>query len=147
MSEEHKDVISISAMQAIVDRSSFNRWLGMTVESLTAESLVIRLRWREELISSPERQSTHGGVLATLIDSSGDYAIAARLGHAVPTIDLHVDYHRVATPGDLIAEARVIHLGSTVATAASRVTDMAGRLIASGRGVYMTGSSARPKTA
>jgi uncharacterized protein (TIGR00369 family) len=147
MRDQDEEVISIAAMQAIVDRSPFNRWLGMKVESLTAESLVIRLRWREELISSPERQATHGGVLATLIDASGDYVVAARLGHAVPTIDLHVDYHRVATPGDLRAEGRLVHLGSTVATAASRVTDISGRLIASGRGVYMTAAGARPKSA
>lgn len=138
-------VIDVATMQAIVDRSPFNRWLGMTVESLTAEKLVLCLRWREELISSPERQSTHGGILATLIDASGDYAVAARLGYAVPTIDLHVDYHRIASPGDLFAEAQLIQFGSTVATAAVKVTDASRRLIASGRGLYLTTNGAKPR--
>ena len=131
-------MLNASELQAVVDRSPFNRWLGMSVEQVTADGITLRIRWREELISSPERQSTHGGVLATLIDGSGDYAVAARIGHAVPTIDLRVDYHRTATPGDLLAHARVIKLGATFAVAESRITDLAGRLIASGRGLYTT---------
>jgi uncharacterized protein (TIGR00369 family) len=134
-------------LQAVIDRSPFNRWLGMTVESVSADAITIRIRWREELISSPERQATHGGVLATLVDGSCDYAIAARIGHAVPTVDLRVDYHRTATPGDLVAQAQLVNLGSTLAVAESRITDMSGRLIASGRGVYLVGAPARPAPA
>ena len=137
-------MLTIPQLQSVVDRSPFNRWLGMTVESVTPTAITLRIRWREELISSPERQSTHGGVIATLIDGSCDYVVAARIGHAVPTIDLRVDYHRTATPGDLIAEARVISLGATVAVAESNITDTHGRLIASGRGLYMTGTSTPP---
>lgn len=136
-------LLSLAAIQAIIDRSPFNRWLGMTAESVDADKIVLRLRWREELISSPERQSTHGGVLATLIDGSCDYAIAARLGRPVPTIGLRTEYHQVATPGDLLAHARVVHMGSTIATADAIVTDMNGKLIASGSGQYLVRSSAR----
>ncbi|WP_151446715.1 PaaI family thioesterase [Lacisediminimonas profundi] len=138
MSHPAHGTLNQQELQAIVDRSPFNRWLGMTVESVSEESILLRIRWREELISSPERQSTHGGILATLIDTSGDYAVAARIGRALPTVDLRVDYHRTATPGDLLAEARVVNLGGTLATADSRITDLSGRLIASGRGLYLT---------
>ena len=123
--------------KALVDRSPFNRWLGMTVESVGEEGIVLRIRWREELISSPERRSTHGGILATLVDAGGDYAVALKLGRAVPTIDMRVDYHRVALPGDLQVEGRIITLGKTLATAESRVLDMSGNLVASGRALYM----------
>ena len=123
--------------KALVDRSPFNRWLGMTVESVGDDGIVLRIRWREELISSPERRSTHGGILATLVDAGGDYAVALKLGRAVPTIDMRVDYHRVALPGDLQVEGRIITLGKTLATAESRVLDMSGNLVASGRALYM----------
>jgi len=121
-----------------------NRWLGMKVEAVGDGWVHLRIRWREELVSSPERQSTHGGILATLVDGAGDYAVASRLGRAVPTLDLRVDYHRVATPGDLRAQAKVIHQGGTVATAETQVFDLSDRLIASGRGLYFVGAS--PKT-
>lgn len=135
-------LLSLPELQAMVDRSSFNRFLGMKAEAIDEEKLVLSIQWREELVSSPERQSTHGGVLAAMVDACCDYVIAARLGRAIPTVDLRVDYHRAATPGDLKVEARVLQLGSTLATAEARIHDMNGRLIASGKGVYL---SAAPK--
>ncbi len=135
--------MNVSDMQAIVDRSPFNRWLGMTVQAVGDDSVVLTVTWREEMISSPERQSTHGGILATLIDGAGDYAVATSIGHAVPTLDLRVDYHRVALPGNLRVDARVIHLGGTVATAEARVYDESDRMVASGRALYFVG--AKPK--
>ncbi|KTT24684.1 PaaI family thioesterase [Pseudacidovorax intermedius] len=137
--------LNTAQLQGVVDRSPFNRWLGMKVVAVDERSVTLRITWRKELISSPERQSTHGGVIAALVDCSADYAIAAALGHAVPTIDLHIDYHRAATPGDLVAEAAITHLGSTMGAASARVTDAEGRLIASGRGLYMV--AAKPAKA
>lgn len=138
-------LLTLSELQAIVDRSSFNRFLGMKAESIDDEKLVLSIRWREELISSPERQSTHGGVLAAMVDACCDYVIAARLGRAIPTVDLRVDYHRAATPGDLKVEARIVQLGSTLATADARIHDLNGRLIASGKGVYLTAEARSTK--
>lgn len=125
-----------SELQGIVDRSPLNHWLGMKIEAVDGDGITLTVKWREELISSPTRQSTHGGILATLVDGAGDYAVAARIGRAVPTLSLQVDYHRTAKPGDLRAVAEVVHLGRTAATAQVRVFDLSGRLLASGRGVY-----------
>ncbi|MGG4053955.1 PaaI family thioesterase [Delftia tsuruhatensis] len=130
------ETMDIQKLQGIVDRSPLNRWLGMRVESVEPDSVTLTIQWREELISSPERQTTHGGILATLVDGAGDYAVAARIGRAVPTLDLHVDYHRPATPGDLRVIASVVHMGSTTATARAQVFDQGGRLLVTGRGLY-----------
>lgn len=120
-----------------VQRSPFNRWLGMSCTDAEEGRVVLSIKWREELISSPELQSTHGGILAAMVDCAADYAIALSVGHAVPTMDLRIDYHRMATPGDLVAEGKVINLGKRFGTAEARVHDMKGRLIASGRGLYL----------
>ena len=89
-------------------------------------------------MSHPKVRYTHGGILAALIDLAGDYAIAARLGRGVPTIDMRIDYHRTALPGPLVARATIIKIGSTVATAEAQVFDEGGKLVASGRGAYLT---------
>jgi len=138
--------MNVQELQAIVDRCPLNRWLRMTVQSVEPGSASFVVRWRDEWLSSPERQSIHGGILATLIDGAGNYALAARLGSAVPTIGLHVDYHRRAGPGDLSAIARPIHVGGTVSTAEVEVFDSLGALSASGRGTYFTGYARRPAT-
>ena len=121
----------------IVNRSPLNRWLGMSVLRADDDGITLGIRWREELISNPDIRSTHGGILATLIDAAGDYAVALKVGVAVPTIDMHVDFHRMAKPGDLRAEGQVIHLGRRFATAHARVLDAEGNLIASGRALYL----------
>lgn len=120
-----------------VQRSPFNRWLGMSCIDADEERIVLAVKWREELISSPELRSTHGGILAAMVDCAADYAVAIKLGHPVPTMDLRVDYHRIATPGDLVAEGKVINLSKRFATAEAQVRDMEGRLVASGRGLYL----------
>lgn len=128
----------------MVDRSPFNRWLGMSVLDAGPQGIVLAIQWREELISNPDIRSTHGGILAALVDAAGDYAVALQFGHPVPTMDMHVDYHRVATPGNLRVEGQIIHLSKRFATAQARVLDMEGHLIASGRGLYLLRSPQAP---
>jgi uncharacterized protein (TIGR00369 family) len=134
--------IDLAAFERRVLAAPFHRWLGLAVREASAARVVIAMAWREEMVSDPQRRYTHGGILASLIDIVADYAIMARIGRGVPTIDMRVDYHRAAMPGDLVATGTVIKLGSTIATAAAEIVDAEGRLIASGRGVYFT---AEPK--
>src|SRR5437667_12181461 len=75
------------------------------------------------------------------------YAIAARLGRPVPTIDLRVDYHKTAMPGDITAKARVVRMGGQFSTAEAYLYDKEGALVASGRGTYLTAPPKHSKTA
>jgi uncharacterized protein (TIGR00369 family) len=104
-------------LDAMVRGCPFHRWLGVSLQSLSVDAVEILLPWREEFVSDPEVRYTHGGILAALIDLAGDYAVAARIGRGVPTVDMRVDYHRAAMPGALVARASVIKLGGTLATA------------------------------
>jgi len=80
----------------------------------------------------------HGGILASLIDLTGLYAIIAAGGVARATVDLRVDYHRAATNGPLRAIGQVVKLGKTISTADTRILDDDDRLVASGRGTYLS---------
>ncbi len=130
--------LDFAALDGLVRDCPFHRWLGISLKALTATEVEIALPWREEFVSDPVIRYTHGGILAALIDLAGDYAIAARLGRGVPTVDLRTDYHKPALPGPLVARAGIIRLGRTLASAEARVYDEKGDLIASGRGVYVT---------
>jgi uncharacterized protein (TIGR00369 family) len=131
-------VLDFQALDEMVRDAPYHRWLGVTLKALSPEGVEILLPWREEFVSHPKVRYTHGGILASLIDLAGDYAIAARLGRGVPTIDMRIDYHRAALPGPLLARATIIKMGSTVATAEAQVFDEGGKLVASGRGAYLT---------
>jgi uncharacterized protein (TIGR00369 family) len=138
MSEE---TVTLEKLQQLITRGPFNRWLDFTILKIGDEGIEVRAAWREEWVVNPERRYTHGGILAAIVDVAADYAIAARLGRPVPTIDVRVDYHKAAMPGDLVARARVVRMGSQYSTAEASVYDQEGALVASGRGTYFTAPS------
>ncbi|HXF67089.1 MAG TPA: PaaI family thioesterase [Burkholderiales bacterium] len=136
-----EQVIGVEKLQELIGRGPFNRWLNFTVLKSGEEGVEIRAAWREEWVVNPERRYTHGGILAAIIDVAADYAIAARLGRPVPTIDLRVDYHKAAMPGDLTAKSRVVRMGTQYCTAEAYLYDKDGALVASGRGTYFTAAA------
>jgi len=135
MSEE---TLTTEELQKLITRGPFNRWLNFTVTKVDDAGLEMNAAWREEWVVNPDRRYTHGGILSAIIDVAADYAIAAKLGRPVPTIDLRVDFHKAAMPGDLTAKARVVRLGSQYSTAEASLYDQEGQLVASGRGTYFT---------
>lgn len=130
--------VGIEKLQELISRGPFNRWLNFTVLKSSEDGVEIKAAWREEWVVNPDRRYTHGGILAAILDVAADYAIAALLGRPVPTIDLRVDYHKAAMPGDLLAKARVVRMGSQYSTAEAYLYDKDGALVASGRGTYFT---------
>ena len=131
MSEQ---TIDIEKLQQLISLGPFNKWLNFTVLKAGEDGVEIKAVWRDEWMVNPERRYTHGGILAAIVDVAADYAIAARLGRPVPTIDIRVDYHKPAMPGDLTAKGRVVRIGSQFSTAEAYLYDQQGALIASGRG-------------
>jgi uncharacterized protein (TIGR00369 family) len=136
--------LTLDQVQTLITRAPFHQWLGLTVIAVGDDSIEIKAKWREEWVVNVERRYTHGGILAALIDLAADYAMVKQTGRGVPTIDMRVDYHRAAMPGDLIARGKVVRFGSQFATAEAEIIDGDGKLIATGRGTYFT---APPKTA
>ena len=138
--------LTLEQVQALVGRAPYHQWLGLTVTAVTDDSIEIRAKWREEWVVNTERGYVHGGVLAALIDLAADWAMVKQTGRGVPTVDLRVDYHRPALRGDLIAHGKVVRAGSQFATAEARIVDLDGKLIASGRGTYLTAPPSPPKS-
>src|SRR4030095_8197005 len=130
--------LTLEELQERLTRGPFNRWLNFKVLKVDRDGIEVRATWRQEWVVNPDRRYTHGGILAAIIDVAADYAIAARLGRPVPTIDMRVDFHKAAVPGDLTAKARVVRMGSHHSTAEASLYDKDGGLVASGRGTYFT---------
>lgn len=133
------DRAALEGFQAYLDISPFQRWLGLKVEEASEGRLVLGLQWREEMVSNPNTKSMHGGILASLIDLGGLYAVLTTKSIATATVDLRVDYHRPSTGGAIRAVSTIIRLGSKVSTAGTEIFGEDGKLIASGRGVYLMG--------
>ena len=137
------DDLSREAVQEMLLRAPYHRWLGLNVLALDENGIDIKATWREEWVVNAEKRYSHGGVLAALVDLAADWALVKRTGRGVPTLDLRVDYHAAAMPGDLIAKGRIVKAGGTISCAEAHVYNLEGKLLASGRGTYFT---AKPKT-
>ena len=123
-------------LQERIILAPFHQWLGIRVSEVTEDNITISVPWRQEFVVNLKRGYAHGGILATLIDIAADFALAAKIGTPVPTIDLRIDYHRAAMPGELTVKAQVLNMGRTFSTAEAMIYDSEDRLVASGRGVY-----------
>ncbi len=79
--------------------------------------------------------TVHGGYAATLLDSACGIATVTKLqaGQSMTTLELKVAYHRAMTDatGKVRAEGVVLSIGRRVAYVEAKLTDTAGRLLAS----------------
>jgi len=127
-------------LERFLQNSPFQQVLGLKLHAVdaTAQTVTLRSSYGPQLERAPGTGQYHGGVIASLIDIAGDFALIAVLGYAVPTIDFRVDYLRPAANTDLFAQARVRRAGRTVGVVDIEVTDSEERLIALGRGCYGT---------
>jgi uncharacterized protein (TIGR00369 family) len=112
--------------------------LELLEHDATVGAVTLRAPWRPEFERGPGTLQWHGGPIAALIDIAGDFALIAKLGRGIPTIDLRIDYLRPAVDTDLIARARTLRAGRTVGVVDIELSDKHGRLVAVGRGGYST---------
>ena len=124
--------------QAMINRSPYLVWLGIKVIAFAEDAVEVKATWREEWVASPEVRQTQGGILGALIDFTADFALVPRLGKLMPTIDMRVDYHRMAKQGDLTIKGRIIKLGRQFSVCEASIYDLGGASIASGRATYLT---------
>lgn len=97
----------------------FHKMLGIRVVELEEGRARLRIPFRPELVGDPRRPALHGGVISTLVDVCGGFAVWTRCNpeDRIATIDIGVDYLRPAPAADLLAEGRVRLLGNRVGNA------------------------------
>lgn len=123
-----------------IARPPLHKWLAPELVSIddATGAVTLRLPFRDEFRRSPDRPEYHGGIIATLADMAGHAVVAAKLRHSVPTIDLRIDYLRMAAGPFLLATGTPVKLGRTIGVVDVQIRDEAGRLVAVGRGAFST---------
>jgi uncharacterized protein (TIGR00369 family) len=132
--------LSVPELQDRLSRSPFIAFLGLTVtEADPVRQLVaMTLPMRPEFERGAGSGQWHGGPIASVIDTVGDFALVMMLGRPLPTINFRVDYLRPAVNTALTATARVRRAGRSVGVVDVDVTDDNGNLVAVGRAAYST---------
>jgi uncharacterized protein (TIGR00369 family) len=134
------EALSAAELQERLGHSPFIRFLGLVVTE--AESVEQRVTMVAPMRPEFERIAGsgqwHGGPIAAVIDTVGDYALVMTIGRPLPTINFRVDYLRPAVNTALTVTARVRRQGRSVGVVDVDVMDAKGALVAIGRATYAT---------
>lgn len=130
--------LDLSGLESFIENHGYLSWLGVRLERIDYGEVEMSVPETEDLRNPGPGGSVHGGIAATLIDTSSGFALrttfedptSARLA----TTDLDVSYLRPAV-GELRVEAEVLRAGGRTG-----VTDVAvesnGETVAVGRTTY-----------
>jgi len=127
-------------LQEALGHSSFITFMGLTVLEADAEhqTVTMHMPMRAEFERGKDSKQWHGGPIAALIDTVGDFALVMMLGRPLPTINFRVDYLRPAIDTALTATARIRRTGRSVGIVDIDVFDDKRQLVAIGRATYST---------
>lgn len=140
------------AIRHSFEQMAFHAYLGFKVKSCGADEVQVEVAMRPELIGTALHQRLHGGVIATILDAAGGFAIcnavvdkfcdetleqlAARFVR-IGTVDMRVDYLRQGVGKVFTATGKVIRLGGRIATTQMRLENDQGEMIACGTASYV----------
>ncbi len=127
-------------LQAMLDHSPFIAFLGLTVTETdpVKEQVTMTCAMRPEFERGAGTGQWHGGPIAAIIDTVGDYALIMALRRGLPTINFRVDYLRPAIKTSLTSTARVRRAGKSVGIVDVDVFNDQKQLVAIGRATYST---------
>jgi uncharacterized protein (TIGR00369 family) len=108
------------------------------VADVARQELTVYIPFRPEFERRAGTAQWHGGPMAMIVDTVGDYALAMLLRRPLPTINFSIDYLRPAIKTGLRATARVRRHGKSVGYVDVDVFDDKGSLVAIGRACYST---------
>lgn len=138
--DEAPKPLSGDELQKMLDRSPFIAFLGLKVTEAdpAKEQVTMSCEMRPEFERGAGTGQWHGGPIAAIIDTVGDYALIMSLRRPLPTVNFRVDYLRPAIKTRLITTARVRRAGKSVGLVDVDVFNEQKALVAVGRATYST---------
>jgi len=105
--------------QIIEEMMPVNKILGMEIRKLEEGFAEVCIPFKEEFIGDFSRGLWHGGILASIADSTGGLVALslAMPGDKVNTIDMRIDYLHGAIEKDIFAVSHLVKSGKRVIVA------------------------------
>jgi uncharacterized protein (TIGR00369 family) len=123
-------------LQRLLDASPVHRALRLRVAEGDGD-IVLRADAGPEHLAEDGADYLHGGVVATVLDTTATFALIGATGADWNTVDLRVDYLRPAPPGELLARGNAVQIGKRLGRASAELfAAESGRLVASATGTF-----------
>jgi len=110
----------LAALKHIIETNMpVNKILGMEIRKLEEGFAEVCIPFKEEFVGDFSRGLWHGGILASIADSTGGLVALslARIGDRVNTIDMRIDYLHGAIEKDIFAVSHLVKSGKRVIVA------------------------------
>jgi len=127
---------TVKFIKEALNSSPFYRLLGMEVVDIKENYSRLRIPFKKELLQI--QGVAHGGVVASIADAAVAIALFSLvdLNDILSTIELKVNYLAPIKSGEIVAEGRIIHMGSRIAVGEADVWNE-GRLVGKALSTYM----------
>jgi len=125
--------LTIADVQETISKSAFHEVLEVDNDNAT---LKLRVSMCEIFERQPGTGQWHGGVLSSLVDIAGCYALLLVAGGPVLTLNFSTDYLRLATSDTLVAVAKVRRVGRTVSFVDVDIQNEANETVVTGHACY-----------
>lgn len=128
----------INALKEVVNCSPYPAHMSMRLAAIDFDTAVIEMALGDKHLQP--FGIVHGGVLATLIDTSTFWAAYLRIPEnaGLVNIDLKLNYLKPVQSGNLSAEGLCIKAGRSISYAEAKVFDENRKMIAHGTSTLMT---------
>ncbi len=116
--------------------SAYWHLLGIELVEVKEGLARVRMPFRPELQQG--YGAMHGGALASLADSSMAVALISLVepGQRVYTVEMKVNYLSAVLGGQVVAEARIVQKGRSLAVGETHIRDEGGMLVAVGLATF-----------
>lgn len=130
--------LSVDVIQERISRSRYHQLFRPEVLDVDNEAaaLSIKVHMCPEFERQPGTGQWHGGVLSSLVDIAGCYALMLVAGGQMLTLNFSTDFLRLAKSDHLVARASVRRAGRTVGFVDVEVDDAKGHTVVAGKACY-----------
>ena len=121
----------------VLETGNYWKHLGMTTVPDADGKAQVNLKVTENL--KQFYGNVHGGVIASLLDSSIAVAVNQQLdsGEGASTVEMKLNYLRPVSKGTLWAESKIIQKGRKIIVGQCEIKDDAGNMVAFGTATFM----------
>lgn len=131
-------------LRPISSNNPFLKFMGIELLEADAGWVRMKLGFRRDFL---QPFTVHGGAIYSLADTAAAHALMTLiLPEQVPTtVEQRINFLKAVKEQDIFCEARIVHLGKTLAYAEATITTADGTLVAKSAATLMRLDAARMK--
>lgn len=103
------------------EESPFWNWLGLEAHRIEPGEVQLKLAIRPDFLNVV--RSVHGGVYASILDTTMGFTVRSLAGCPVVTVNMNIHYLKATNQGNLWSKGRIISMGKSLATAEAYIYD------------------------